>query len=306
MTEHPVLVATDLSSSGDEAVRQGHRWATESGARLVVCHAVSTLTAGSLKRAEAEQHVAERVSELLQSSPEDFSVSLLSGSPSAAIVAEAEARKARLLTVGASQSGLLQALLGSTTDQVVRHAPCPVLVARPSPAQGPVLAATDFSDPALPAVAAAVVAAGHRETELLLLHSVHQPVSPLSLLGPAVFEPPSDASARETLHEAASDLLKTSLDRFGVQGQSIVTEGVPGKAIASAAKEHAAQLVVVGHKGRTGLAEIALGSEAYTVARAAPCSVLIIRLRHGETGMGLIGEKALELASKVKPPIASN
>jgi universal stress protein A len=48
--------------------------------------------------------------------------------------------------------------------------------------------------------------------------------------------------------------------------------------ILSAASELPAQLLVVGTHGRTGLSRIALGSVAEAVVRAAPRSVLTVRL----------------------------
>ena len=46
----------------------------------------------------------------------------------------------------------------------------------------------------------------------------------------------------------------------------------------NAASELPAQLIVVGTQGRTGLSRIALGSVAEAVVRAAPCSVLVVRI----------------------------
>lgn len=65
-------------------------------------------------------------------------------------------------------------------------------------------------------------------------------------------------------------------------GASVETEfrqvvGSPGKAICKAAHEWGADLIVVGNRGRTGLAEVVLGSVSNYVLHRAPCSVLVLR-----------------------------
>ena len=75
-------------------------------------------------------------------------------------------------------SGLERVLLGTVAEQVVRYAPCAVLVARSSARSGHILAATDFSDPSLPALAAAVTEAGARGA-VAAFHAVAIP-----MLGP--------------------------------------------------------------------------------------------------------------------------
>ena len=56
-----------------------------------------------------------------------------------------------------------------------------------------------------------------------------------------------------------------------------VREGSPATAIVEAARAHNVDLVVMGTRGHTGLARIALGGTAHSVMLHAPCSVLIVR-----------------------------
>ena len=83
------------------------------------------------------------------------------GSPHAGLLRQAE-------HVGA---GLVVIYPGSTAAEVARHAAPPVLVARRSP-QGPVVGATDFSNPSLPALRLAAEEARRRGVPLHLLHAL--------------------------------------------------------------------------------------------------------------------------------------
>lgn len=56
---------------------------------------------------------------------------LIEGSPAAAILAVAETRQSDLIIMGSRGLGpLTGALLGSTSQKVISHAPCPVLIVR--------------------------------------------------------------------------------------------------------------------------------------------------------------------------------
>ncbi len=73
------------------------------------------------------------------------------GSPAAEIVAQAEELGAGLVVLGSRGLGAMRrALMGSVSDSVVRHAPCPALVVREEPLAFPtkILLATDGSEEA--------------------------------------------------------------------------------------------------------------------------------------------------------------
>jgi len=89
--------------------------------------------------------------------------------------------------------------------------------------------------------------------------------------------PPIDLSDR--MRKLWQQRLDECVHRFKAKGGGLLRDGPAAPAILSAASELPAQLLVVGTHGRTGLKRmIALGSVAEAVVRAAPCSVLIVRL----------------------------
>lgn len=66
----------------------------------------------------------------------------------------------------------------------------------------------------------------------------------------------------------------------GIRGASVgsaIVGGMVAPSITQFAKDAAADLLVLGSHGRTGMARRALGSVAEAVLRTAPCPVLVIR-----------------------------
>ena len=284
MTQAPILVGTDLSDSSGEAVKQAGAWASRTGAPLVVVHVAPDEIFRALETPKVTSALRARTDALLGDSGPPFDVVITAGSPHGALVHLADERKASLLVVGASSHATVDSVLfGSTAEQVVRYAHCPVLVARPSPEAGPVLGATDFSEQATTAVAAAAEEAKRRSVPLRLVHCLVEPSTSLSLLGPLVISLPEMPEAeRQDLRSAADTTLRSLLESTRVPGASEVVGGSPASAIPAEAKALSASLVVVATRGRTGLSRIALGSVAEGVVRRSPCSVLAVR-KAGQT-----------------------
>ncbi|HKP00647.1 MAG TPA: universal stress protein, partial [Nitrospiraceae bacterium] len=83
----------------------------------------------------------------------------------------------------------------------------------------------------------------------------------------------------ELLKQASSQLvdLKARAERRGIAVTTRVATGIPSEEVITAAKAEDADLLVVGTRGKTGLAHILLGSTAERVIRGAPCPVLTVR-----------------------------
>jgi len=88
--------------------------------------------------------------------------------------------------------------------------------------------------------------------------------------------PPMDLTDR--MRTIGQKKLDACVHRFKAKGGGLHREGPEPTAILYAASELPAQLIVMGTQGRTGLSRVALGSVAEAVVRAAPCSVLVVRL----------------------------
>jgi len=62
-----------------------------------------------------------------------------------------------------------------------------------------------------------------------------------------------------------------------VKWQTEVRHGAPDQQIIAAAREHQADLIVMGATGRTGLARVLLGSVTRRVLQQMPCSLLVVK-----------------------------
>jgi nucleotide-binding universal stress UspA family protein len=265
------------------------------GARLVVLHVVLNPTPihpvfPQLSQRDVNEEIrvgriiAEQLSQqVLQLSGPDLEtdVEVDFGVPDTVIVRKAEELQAQLLVVASrGTTGLARLLLGSVAERVVRHAHCPVLVARPATGSGRILAATDLSDPSLPAVKQAAAEARAHQLRLSLLHVIALPwqmLSGLSPLGPVPAVP--DDETLEGVRVAALSTLRELLVRFEVEGEVKAVVGhQAAAAILTEAEALNAELIVVGTRGQTALSRMTLGSVAERVVSHAHCSVLVVRL----------------------------
>jgi nucleotide-binding universal stress UspA family protein len=137
-----ILVPTDFSECSRKALRYAIPLARQFGAKIVLVHVAAFHYAGSeiddLELAQFEKRmVAEYDQRLRKMGAEEgekdlrFETIAWVGKVVPEIISAAKAIKADLIVIsthGGSCAGKLD--LGSTTERVVRHAPCPVLVVR--------------------------------------------------------------------------------------------------------------------------------------------------------------------------------
>jgi nucleotide-binding universal stress UspA family protein len=289
----PILVAMDLDKGSDEILRQADIFARSYHVKLSVCHVLPEIFAvrplypqlhleDSLKLSELEAAVREeilkRVRKATNREPDQIEIEIEQGTVHAGILRAAENIGAGAVVVGGKVDHTGSHLLGSAAEHVVRYANCPVLIARNSPL-GRVLTATDFSDPAFPAVEAGAAEARHRKADLTIIHSIDLVPLMSSFYGDLTSYSAPPVDLIEPIRKMWQQRLDECVRNFKAEGGGILSDGPASLAIVRAAAELPAELLVVGTHGRTGLSRImALGSVAEAVVRAAPCSVLIVRL----------------------------
>jgi nucleotide-binding universal stress UspA family protein len=199
-----------------------------------------------------------------------------------AIVEEAHDWKASLVVLGSrGHSPLSTAVLGSTSAEVVDHAPCPVLVAREGTI-GEIGLAFDGS-------AGATLAAGvltewpiFRHLPVTVVAVTNSGIMWHSSVAGSLFDPASVVTAHdvELALKAAADLAESvalRLRQDGLTATSEVREGDPAAEIVAFGRGKRHPLLVLGSRGHTGIARLLLGGVARNVLNHAAGSVLIVR-----------------------------
>lgn len=135
-----------------------------------------------------------------------------------------------------------------------------------------ILAATDFSPGAVPAVEAAARWAAQCGASLSIVN-VFDPSPPAASLLPEDLVTTFSVEARSR----AESKLATVRESFAGATAEVVAHSRAATGICEHARTEATDLIVVGTHGRSGLTRILLGSVAEHVARQAHCAVLAVR-----------------------------
>lgn len=131
-----------------------------------------------------------------------------------------------------------------------------------------ILHPTDFSDRSGHALHLATALARDYGARLMVLHVIHRPVV---AYGEGIIPPDPEATWEEARAQLDGLLLPG-----GFAAERKLAEGDPAAVILHFAREHHADLVVMGTHGRTGLGRLLMGSVAEQVVRRAPCPVLTV------------------------------
>jgi nucleotide-binding universal stress UspA family protein len=141
---HHILVPTDGSEPSIKAGMLAVRLATCHGARLTFVYIVDDTVAGGLADASGQelrqvqgsleqggQRYLNYLSRLAAEAQLQSSQSIRKGEPYEEITALAREQKVDLIVIGqVGRRGLRRVLIGSITERVIEHAPCPVLVVK--------------------------------------------------------------------------------------------------------------------------------------------------------------------------------
>ena len=138
------------------------------------------------------------------------------------------------------------------------------------------IACTDFSEHALPAIESAAALAAASASPFHVLHALEP-----SVLGLLDIEDRDAADERSWLRarrDAAEHRLAAVAHAVDPRAETAVVEGLVVTALVDAARARRARLMAVGTSGRTGSRRVLLGSVAEELVRATPCSTLFVRL----------------------------
>ncbi|MFG3691132.1 universal stress protein [Micromonospora sp. NPDC047740] len=192
-----------------------------------------------------------------------------------ALVLQERSADAGLLVLGSRGHGGFGGLLvGSTAVSVTAHAHCPVVVVRQGQVanSGPVVVGVDGSESSLRALGFAVERAAQRDVPLRLLRAWAPPSE--RWVDPGSGPEETEATERAAAEESLAPWRKTFPD------VPVEIQSSPGNAAALLVEaSRAAQLVVVGSRGRGGLRGMLLGSVSQQLIHHASCPVAVVRER---------------------------
>lgn len=224
-------------------------------------------------------------------------IRLVDGPPAQRLLEVVTEEAADLLVVGThGRTGLDRALLGSVADRLVRQASCPVLTVPPLLGSAPrekirrICFATDFSPSSRAAWPWVVALAKAANAEVDLVHVTFEPVADRHL------SPDSISRMAKALQDQGRLEVEQFLQRSELPRERIrihLPRGVAGEQIVHRAREQAADLIVMGTHGWSGVVRWMLGSVANHVIQTAPCPVLTVTLAsitgHAQAGTQLPG-----------------
>lgn len=233
-----------------------------------------------VERAAAER-LAAQAAEELRARGLSAQAEAREGRPSEVILGRASDLPASLIAIGArGLSAPDEFLLGSTAHKVSHYAECPVLVVRPPERAQPtsVILAADGSPEAERAAEflCALSLPGWAEVTVVSVAEMTVGV-PAGARQPVTDAPEAVRQALLDAAEARTAEIMRRLGACGAQVRSAIRPGHPAGEILAAAREHDADLVVVGARGQTRAAPFPLGGVAQKVVKYAPCSVLVVR-----------------------------
>jgi len=277
-----VLTGIDLTERSRSAFARSVELARSTGGQLTLVHVTSDALPSQVASVH-ENYAQDVLQDLASRARADGAAHVetvgVRGRDYETLITEAGKTHADLIVIGTHRpSSLMQDMLGTTADRVLRLGGLPVLLVRSAPqgAYANILVAADFSPASRRAVACAVQWFPTARITVVTAYGSGR----RSLLG-------GDAHARETAAETRRLALKGLLDEVGEElgpghGKAlaaivpVVARGWAEDVILASAEETKPDLIVVGTHARGGIEHAVLGSVAQWVLTEAPCDVLAV------------------------------
>jgi nucleotide-binding universal stress UspA family protein len=279
-----VLLATDGSGDAELAATTAASLAKSTGSELHVVHVwrpVPSVHFDALirqeMRREAQEILDAQVKKIEGLGATVTEVHLREGDASEEIVALAAEIGVGLAAVGSRGKGRIRRLLmGSVSDAVVRHAHCPVVVARWKPVAFParILLATDGSEEATLATQTTTDLGERTGSELHVVHVGERP--------PTHYP---DRHGYRALYEEdereARQLLEAQIEKMKAAGATVAQAhlriGRADEEVVVLAEDLGVDLIAMGGRGLGGARRALMGSVSDSVVRHAHCPVLVAR-----------------------------
>ncbi|HSK33364.1 MAG TPA: universal stress protein [Propionicimonas sp.] len=277
----PIVVGVDGSGRSLRAVMWAAHDAALRGCPLRLIHTlprwegdIPVFPPGRFEEAERHGRAAiEEAASLVREAYPDLEVTtdLPMGTPTQVLLAEAQ--NAHSVVLGAKGEAVGNMLMGSTTLQLVGHAPCPVVVVGHAAAgHRRVVVGTDGSPDSTRALEYAFEEASLRKARLRVVNALGLPQGwPRHLLRPLPEDNEEVAKRRQEVENQLAPLREQYPD-VTVEVHVHRLDPVPVLTDAT----HKADLLVMGSRGRGGFHGLAVGSVTHKLLHFVGCPLVVI------------------------------
>ncbi len=294
-----ILVATDFSPHAGAALAQAVWLARQTGASITLAnalpdlrravHSVSTQAKLDLLYGEGDTFQREVRSKSdakmrqiiadLGATDLEVKFETLLGEPFVELIHAVQAEGYDVVLAGTrGMAAWEQFFVGSTAKRLIRKCPASVWIAKAEHAGPPkvVLAPTDFSEVSIKAAAHGWWLAQQAGAQFHLLHVIDSMDIPEDVISKI----PQGSSLRNEINEEAKNRLEAFLDSLSADRSKLqihLSWGTPWKEVKRLTQQVAADLVVMGTVGRSGIQGVLLGNTAEKVLGSCDCSILTVK-----------------------------
>lgn len=278
-----ILAATDFSTRSNRALRQAGLLAQPGDAQLHIVHVVDDDQPDELIRLEKRE--AERLlNEQIASMPELKDVQarplVATGDPFDGILRTAADVNANLIVMGSHRKQLLDIVVGTTIERVIRKGLFPVLMVN-NEAQRKyenVLVPVDMVDASADALRVAKTTGLIGDDRATLLHAFMPIGKGKMFIGGADQDSIDSYVARERqeIMDELAVFLARSIDSIPERWSLRIEEGGPMEVISRAVADGQHDLLVMGTNGRSGLLKVLIGSVTEAALRSLNVDILAV------------------------------
>ncbi len=304
-----IVVPTDLSPTSSAGLKMAVALAEGHDVTIDLLHVVDMTTIlpfplpnavdGDELRAAMTRQAEETLKTMTDEHPDvEIRRHIRIGLPWEEILAHVRSHRVdRIFMATHGRHGFARLLLGSTTERVLRGAPCPVwavpvkpvskkdpapaLVKAEPPSQ--ILAAIDLSEQSIPVLQEAARLALRHDASLRLIHVVEIGEATLPMLSTEDPQPDfverlhtgGEVAVRKLLEAHKADFVPEAWERIQQAPLEIALGDAP-REIELAAERMDCDLLVLGRHGRRGFQRWVVGSVAERVIRRLPHSILVV------------------------------
>ena len=289
-----ILIPTDGSAEAGRAASHGLYLASLFDASVHVlavvdiASAAGPFDAGGIdeefrRRLEADAEESIEAVTSLAASVDDLTTAVEKGDPATEILSYTERNEIDLIAMGnQGRTGVHRYIAGSTTEQVARLSPVPVLTSRDTDRSRAVtefddiLLPTDGSEPAEQAIDHAIAIAQQAQAHLHVVSVVN--VGDL-VAGPTYTLPSDVLDHVESKAIEATETVVGRANDAGVDSTTTIPTGRPSRELLTYIDANDIDLVAMGTHGHSGLERVLLGSTTERIMRHATIPVLSVSAR---------------------------